>query len=136
MDLMGCKSERELIKELDGFADTLTTSGIYFKGFHHALRENQRLELVTKMPGCVVLAVKFYSKNLIFVSLANGLILAYNTCNRQVEKIFANKGAIIDCLKLLGPIYLVTAGIDSKIRLWNIKTEKLFAKFEIHKYST
>jgi len=136
MDLMGCKSEKELIKELDGFADTLTTSGIYFKGFHHALRENQRLELVTKMPGCVVLGVKFYSKNLIFVSLANGLILAYNTNNRQVEKIFANKGAIIDCLKLLGPVYLVTAGIDSKIRLWNIKTEKLFAKFEIHKYST
>lgn len=33
-------------------------------------------------------------------------------------------------------MYLVTAGIDSKIRLWNIKTEKLFAKFEIHKYST
>ena len=82
MDLMGCGSEEELAKELDCFAETLTNSGIYFKGFHHALRENQRLELVTKMPGCVVLAVKFFSKNLIFVSLANGLILAYNTWNR------------------------------------------------------
>ena len=30
----------ELFKELDCFADSLTVSGIYFKGFHHALREN------------------------------------------------------------------------------------------------
>ena len=88
------------------------------------------------MPGCLVLTCKFYSKTLVFVSLSNGLILAYNTTNQQVEKVIANKGAIIDCLKFLGPLYLITAGIDSKVRLWNIKTESLFVKFEIHKYAT
>mmetsp|Transcript_9208 Transcript_9208/g.13965 ORF Transcript_9208/g.13965 Transcript_9208/m.13965 type:complete len:306 (-) Transcript_9208:1829-2746(-) len=30
----------------------------------------------------------------------------------------------------------MTAGIDSKIRIWNIKAEKLLSKFEIHKYAT
>ena len=71
-----------------------------------------------------------------FLSLSNGLILSYDTQTLKVEKIFANKGAIIDCLKVLGPNILITAGIDTKIRLWNLKTEKLFAKFEIHRYAT
>ena len=112
------------------------SGGVYFESFHQALRENQRLETLVKMPGCLVLAVKFFSKSLIFISLSNGLILLYDTTNHRIPKIFANKGAIIDCLKVLGPTYLITAGIDTKIRLWNIKTEKLFAKFEIHKYAT
>lgn len=92
--------------------------------------------MVVKMPGCLVLAVKFFTKSQIFVSLSNGLIVLYDTFCHKILKIFANKGAIIDCLKVLGPTYLITAGIDTKIRLWNIKTEKLFAKFEIHKYAT
>lgn len=110
--------------------------GSYFQNFHQAFRENQRVELVEKMPGCIVLAVKFYGKNSVFVSLSNGLILLYNTVEWKVEKIFANKGAVIDCLKVLWPTYLITSGIDSKIRIWNVQTEKLFKKFEIHKYAT
>lgn len=89
-----------------------------------------------RLPGCLVLAAKFYSKSLVFLSISNGLILAFNTANNTVEKIFANKGAIIDCLKFLNNSYLITAGIDSKVRLYNIMTEKPFAKFEIHKYAT
>ena len=54
----------------------------------------------------------------------------------MIEKVFANKGAIIDCIKILAPTYLITAGIDSKIRMWDIKSEKLFGKYEIHKYAT
>lgn len=88
------------------------------------------------MPGCVVLALKYYQTNSVIMSLSNGLILLYDTVTQTVERIFANKGAIIDCLKVLYPTYLITAGIDSKIRIWNIQNGKLFAKFEIHKHST
>jgi WD40 repeat protein len=128
-------------QELDDFLRQASSSlgnnnSIYFEGFHHSLRENKRLEMIVKMPGCLVLAVKFYSKNLIFVSLSNGLIIQYDTDTHRVLKIFPNKGAVIDCLKILSKNYLITAGIDSKTRMWNIKSEKLFAKLEIHKYAT
>ena len=78
--------------------------------------------MVEKMPGCVVLAIKFYHKNEVFISLSNGLILLYDTDTQRVLKIFANKGAIIDCLKVLYPTYLITGGIDTKIRIWNVQT--------------
>ena len=88
------------------------------------------------MPGCVVLSLKYYQTNSVIMSLSNGLIVLYDTQTQTVERIFASKGAIIDCLKVLYPTYLITAGIDTKIRIWNIKNGKLFAKFEIHKHST
>ena len=92
--------------------------------------------MIVRMPGCLVLAVKFFTKNQIFVSLSNGLIILYDTDSHRVLKIFPNKGAVIDCLKILNKNYLITAGIDSKARMWSIKQEKLYAKFEIHKYAT
>ena len=53
-----------------------------------------------------------------------------------MEKIIPNKGAVIDCLKVYDTHYLITAGIDTKIRVWNINTEQIEHKFEIHKYAT
>ncbi len=43
--------------------------------------------------------------------------------------------AIIDTLKIIDDKYLITAGIDSKIRIWNPDQEKMIAKFEAHDYS-
>jgi WD40 repeat protein len=44
--------------------------------------------------------------------------------------------AIIDSIKIIEDKYLITAGIDPKIRIWNIETEKLLSKFDVHTYST
>lgn len=44
--------------------------------------------------------------------------------------------AIIDLVKIIDDKYVITAGIDPKIRIWNIDTEKLISKFEAHNYST
>jgi WD40 repeat protein len=44
-------------------------------------------------------------------------------------KIFTNKSAIVDSLKIIEDKYLITAGIDPKIRIWNVETEKLISKF-------
>lgn len=52
----------------------------YFRNYHHALRENPRIDTVIKMPKCTVLKVKFFTdKKRILCSLSNGLILIYNT---------------------------------------------------------
>lgn len=132
MNLLGTKTDEEHDSLIKTFEED---DKIYFRGMHHALRENQRIELIKKLPGCFVLAIKFFGKNQIYISISNGLILAFDLTTQKVEKIIANKGAIIDCLKILGQNFLVTAGIDSKIRLWNIQTEKLFAKYELNKYA-
>ena len=88
------------------------------------------------MPGCYVLAAKFLSSNELFLSISNGLILLLDLHTQEVKKIFANKVAIVDCLKIISPTQLMTAGIDSKVRIWGIRSEKLQAKFEIHKFAT
>jgi len=53
-----------------------------------------------------------------------------------VLKVFVNKSAVIDKLKIIDDKYLVAAGIDPKMRIWNIENEKLVSKFEVHKYCT
>jgi hypothetical protein len=59
----------------------LTSENIgYFRNFHHALRENPRIDTILKMPGCTVLRVKFFAdKKRVAVSLSNGLVIIYNT---------------------------------------------------------
>lgn len=109
----------------------------FFKNFHHALRENPRIDVILKMPKCTVLKVKFLSdKKRVAMSLSNGLVLIYNTADFAVTKVIVNKMAIIDRLIVVDDKQLVTAGIDSKIRVWNMDTEKLVGKFEAHAYST
>jgi len=39
-------------------------------------------------------------------------------------------------MKLIEDKYLITSGIDDKIRLWNIETEKVISKLHVHEYST
>jgi WD40 repeat protein len=89
------------------------------------------------MPKCTVLRIKFFmDKKRVILSLSNGLILLYNIIDNIVLKIFANKNAIIDSIKVVEDKYLITAGIDPKIRIWNVETEKLISKFQVHSYST
>ena len=78
MDLMGTKTDKEHLELLRSF-DADSDDVIYFRGMHHALRENQRIELMKKLPGCFVLAIKFYGKSQIYVSMSNGLIIAFDT---------------------------------------------------------
>lgn len=82
------------------------------------------------------MCVKFYQKTHVLVSLSNGLILKIEMETQQVDSVISNKCAIIDQLKMYSPNFLLTAGIDSKIRLWNVESVKMVAKFEIHKFAT
>ena len=94
----------------------------YFENFHHALRENPRIDLILKMPGCQILALKFFSdKRKIIVSLSNGMMLQIDSLTNIVEKTFICKCAIIDKIKIIDDRYLLCAGIDAKIRIWNIE---------------
>ena len=47
-----------------------------------------------------------------------------------------NKYAILDSLKLVEDRYLITAGIDHKIRIWNTDTDRVISKLNVHQYST
>ena len=47
-----------------------------------------------------------------------------------------NKFAIVDQIKLIEDKYLITAGIDDKIRIWNTESEKVISKIHAHEYST
>jgi hypothetical protein len=58
----------------------------YFRNFHHALRENPRIDTILKFPsGASVLRVKFFSdKKRVVFSLANGLLLIYNMMEFEI----------------------------------------------------
>jgi WD40 repeat protein len=107
----------------------------YFENFHHALRENPRIDLIIKMPGCQILSLKFFSdKKKIIVSLSNGMMLLIDSSTNIVEKTFVSKCAIIDKIKVIDDRYLLCAGIDSKVRIWNIEKQQHVSKFQLHKY--
>ena len=73
------------------------------------------------MPKCTVLRVKFMAdKKRVLFSLSNGLLLIYNYSDYAVTKVFVNKMAILDSIKIIEDKYIITAGIDPKIRIWNI----------------
>jgi len=102
----------------------------YFKNFHHALRENPRIDLIMSLPRCTVLKIRFFAdKKRVAISLSNGILLIYNILEFTVQKIFVNKMALIDLLKIVDEKYLIQAGIDSKVRIWNVETEKMISKF-------
>jgi WD40 repeat protein len=83
--------------------------------------------------GASVLRIKFFSdkKHIIF-SLSNGLIIIYNSLDYEVVKVLVNKYAILDSLKLVEDRYLMTAGIDHKIRIWNTDTGRIISKLNVH----
>ena len=101
---------------------TFTSESIcYFRNFHHALRENPRIDTILRVPNCSVLRVKFFlDKKRVVMSLSCGLLVVYNTVDYQVQKVLVNDYAIVDSLKIVEDKYLITAGIDPKIRIWNI----------------
>jgi WD40 repeat protein len=37
--------------------------------------------------------------------------------------------AIIDLMKIIDDKYIIIGGIDSKIRIWNLESEKVITKF-------
>ena len=68
---------------------TANSDVCYFENFHHALRENPRIDLILQFHGCQILTLKFFAdKKRIMVSLSNGLLLLYNTENNQVLKVY------------------------------------------------
>ena len=66
------------------------------------------------------------------MSLSNGLILKYDYVNQQVLTIFAMQSAIIDQIKIYKDKILITAGIDSQVRFWDIDSAQMLGNFEIH----
>ena len=75
-------------------------------------------------------------KKRVMMSLSNGLMIIYNINDYHIQKVFVNKMSIIDSIKLIDDKYIITAGIDPKIRIWNLETEKIISEFEAHSYST
>lgn len=111
--------------------------GGYFENLHHALRENPRIDFFLQTPGCQILAVKFLSdKKRIIISLSIGLFILYNTELNRVLKIYVNKYALIDKVKVIDDRYLICAGIDPMTRIWNIDSQKQVSKFDLHPYCT
>lgn len=77
--------------------------------------------------------IKFLAdKKKVLISLACGIILLYNTVEYKVEKLYVSKIAILDCIKVIEDKYMLTAGLDMKTRIWNLESERLISKFEIH----
>lgn len=107
----------------------------YFEGFHHSLRENSRIDLVTKMPGCHILTMKFLlDKKRVLLSLSNGLMLTLNLGTCAIENILVCKVACIDLIKVIDERYLICAGIDSHLRIWNLENDRQMQKINIHQY--
>ena len=42
----------------------------------------------------------------------------------------------MDLMKIIDDKYLILGGIDSKVRIWNVDSEKIISKFQIHPYLT
>lgn len=51
-------------------------------------------------------------KKRMFVSLSNGLMFMLNTQNCTVSKLFVNKTAVVDLVKIIDDKYAICAGID------------------------
>lgn len=59
-------------------------------------------------------------------------MLIYNIIDYTIVKVFVNRFAIIDSIKIIDDKYIITAGIDPKIRIWNLETEKIISEFDAH----
>ena len=89
--------------QFDQIADIAGTQHCYFEPVHESLKENLRIELILRMPGCQVLAIKFFKdKERVVMSLSNGMILLFNTITCLIEVVFTVRSGAIDCLKIIG----------------------------------
>lgn len=129
-DPLGAKFQTDMLRT--GLASETIC---HFKNYHHALRENPRIDIIMKTP--TVLRVKFFSdKKRALISFGCGLLAVVSLTEASVIKLIVSKCAVLDSVKLIEDKYAMTAGIDPKIRVWNLETEKQVHKFEVHSYST
>lgn len=85
------------------------------------------------MPGCQILAIKFLSdKKRVLLSLSNGLMMMLNLNNCTVNKLFINKYAVIDMIKVIDDKYALCSGIDNQLRIWNFDNERQIQKMHVH----
>jgi hypothetical protein len=66
------------------------------------------------------------------MSLAGGLFAIYVPGDHLVSKIIVGRRAVIDLIKIVDDKYLVTAGIDPKVRVWSVDSERVVGKFALH----
>jgi hypothetical protein len=59
---------------------------------------------------------------MVFISTSNGLMFTFNTQNHTVEKIFVNKNAVVDQVKIIDNKYAICGGIDCSLRIWSLET--------------
>jgi len=71
-------------------------------------------------------------KNRIFISTSNGLMFMLNTHNNTVSKLFVNKTAVVDQVKIIDDKYAICGGIDRQLRIWNLETERQLSKMDSH----
>ena len=89
------------------------------------MKENPRIDLVVKLPACQILAAKFLTdKKRMFISLSNGLMMIYNSSSGEVNRIFVNKNAVVDQVKVIDDKYAICSGIDQQMRIWNFENER------------
>jgi len=66
------------------------------------------------------------------MALSNGLMIIYNIIDYNIQRVFVNKMSIIDLIKIVEDKYIITAGIDPKIRIINLENEKTISEFDAH----
>ena len=49
-------------------------------------------------------------------------MFTFNTQNHTVEKIFVNKNAVVDQVKIIDNKYAICGGIDCSLRIWSLET--------------
>ena len=73
----------------------------HFRPIHSSLKENHRIDLTLRTPGCQVLSTKFFSdKTRVAISFSNGMIAIYNTSNHCTEMVLPLGSAIVDLIKV------------------------------------
>lgn len=55
-----------------------------------------------------------------------------NTQNNTVSKLFVNKTAVVDIVKIIDDKYAICGGIDRQLRIWNLETERQLSKMDSH----
>ena len=78
----------------------------------------------------MILSCKFLAdKYRVVFSLSCGLCLLFDTVALIVQKIFVLSSSCHDLIKIVDDRFLMVAGMDDRLRVFNMDTEKLCLKF-------